>query len=171
MSMYSFDAATLLGIGTGSTDPLPAPVPGEVVLRIPDGLTLQALRDSPVGKRLMHVQDWYDKYAWRQVALPAGSYRLRVPVPGSTNKTFAEQQALLPPSEQVAPVVLVAAALLCIRLQSGPDPLQNSWTRCLEQTAGGYRVVLCWLSDRLSVSGFWDGFRDDGLGMSSLRTS
>jgi len=54
---YCFDAAVLLGFGTASTVPLPAPLPGEIVLRIPDGLTLQSLRDSPVGKKLMHNQD------------------------------------------------------------------------------------------------------------------
>ena len=44
---YCFDAAALLGIGTPSADPLPAPVPDEVTLRIPDGLTLQNLRRNP----------------------------------------------------------------------------------------------------------------------------
>jgi hypothetical protein len=141
---YALDAAAILGIGTPSTEPLPAPIPGEIVLRIPDSLSLQGLRDSPIGKQLMHQQDWYDKYQWSKEALPAGTYRLRVPVPGSNRKTASEQAAMLPAGEELAPVVLVAAALLCIQRQGGPDPLNGDWTRCAEQTAGGCRVGLTW---------------------------
>jgi len=165
------DAAAILGIGTPSTEPLPPPEEGWIVLRIPDGLTLQALRDSPAGKERMWAQDWYDTYPWSTEALPAGDYHLRIPVSGSRRKTFAEQQAMFPPGEEVAPVVLVAAALLCIERQRGPDPLNRSWTRCAEQTAEGHRVVLFWSDGRLGVHDDWVAFPGDGVVGSSLRTS
>src|SRR5262249_21943948 len=154
---YACDVASVLGIGTTSSDPLPQPEPGEVVLRIPDGLTLQALRDSPAGQTRMWRQDWYDKSPCSKAAPPAGRHRLRIPVPGSQRKTCAEQQALLPQGEQVAPVVLVAVALLCIQRAGGADPLQDRWTRCAELAAGGCRVDLDWSVGRLFVNVFWDG--------------
>jgi hypothetical protein len=102
---YSLDAAAILNIGTPSADPLPAPIPGEIILRIPDGLTLQSLRDSPVGQKLMHNQDWYDKHAWSKQALPAGIYRLRVPVPDSNWKSAEEQDRMLQAVETLAPAL------------------------------------------------------------------
>ncbi len=166
-----FDAAAVLGIGTPSADPLPAAAPGEVVLRIPDGLSLQALRDSPVGQALMHQQDWYDRCAWGRIAPPAGVYRLRVPVAGSNRRTASEQEAMLPAGETLAPVVLVAAAMLCIKRAGGPDPLNGDWTRCSEKTAVGDRAVLAWLGVRLGVNEYWDGNRNSILWASSVRTS
>ena len=168
---YSFDAAALFGLGIPSADPLPTPIAGEVVLRIPAVLTLQTLRKSPVGRNLMHPHDWYDKYPWSSTALPAGTYRLRVPVPGSNRKTASEQDAMLPAGETSAPVVLVAAALLCICFQGGPDPLKNGWTNCLERAVDGDRVVLTWCDGRLGVIGSWGGGRDDYVWASSVRTS
>ena len=54
-----FDAADMLKIGTPPTDPLPDAEPGFVTLRVPDGLTLQAIRDSAVGAEQSgnHVHD------------------------------------------------------------------------------------------------------------------
>ena len=168
---YVFDVAQVLGIGTPSTDPLPVPTPGYITLRIPEGLSLHALRDGPVGRRLLHPQDWYDKYPWSEAALLAGVYFLRLPVPGSNRKTAREQAAMLAADEQLAPVALVAAALLCIYLQGGADPLDNCWTRCAEQTAGGDRAVLTWYGGRLDVYGYWGDDRCSYLWASSVRTS
>lgn len=148
-----FNAAAILGIGTPSTEPLPDAEPGFVTLRIPDGLTLRALRDSGVGKTLMYSQDWYDECPWAKEAAPTGTYRLRLPVPGSNRKTTREQVALLPAGETLAPVAFVAAALLCIRLRGVADPLSGGWTRCAELTAGGIRVALTWFGVRLIVNG------------------
>ena len=169
---YAFDAAAILGIGTPYTEPLPAPEPGYTIIRIPEGLSLLALRESAIGKRMMWPWDWYDKYQWSREALPAGTYRLRLPVPDSNRKTGGEQQAMLPPGEQLAPAALVLAALLCTHLQGGPDPLGDDWTRCAEQTASGYRVALTWRVGRVGVVNSRDGGRN-GLvwAASSCRTS
>ena len=168
---YSFDAAAALGIGKPSTEPLPTAAPGEVILRIPDGLTLHVLRKSPVGKILMWQMDWYDKYQWSNETLPAGIYLLRVPVPNSNRKTVGEQEAILPVGETLAPAVMVAAALICIRLQGGSDPLNDGWTRCREQSADGNRVVLTWVDGRLYVDDDWGGDRSGRLWAASVRTS
>jgi hypothetical protein len=118
----------------------------------------------------MHPRDWYDKLPWAKEAPPAGVYRLRLPVPGSERMTAGEQAALLPAGETLAPVALVVAALLCIRLQDGVDPLDGGWTRCAEQTAG-YHVDVAWIRDRLGVDSFRDDVRLSYLWVSSVRTS
>jgi hypothetical protein len=171
-TLRSFDVSTVLGIGPPCSDPLPAPERvNEIVLRIPDGLTLIGLRDSAIGQKLMHRQDWYEQYEWCRQALPAGIYRLRIPVPGSYGKSFAEQQAVLPVGEQPAPVVLVAAAMLCMEKSGQPDPLRGTWTRCAESAAPGGRAALAWVVGRLYVVDGWGEGRYGSVGSSSLRTS
>ena len=168
---YALDAAALLGVGSPSPQPLPEPEPGYTILRVREGLSLRALRDGAIGQRLMRDQDWYDKYGWIREAPPAGTYRLRIPFPGSSRKTAGEQQAMLPAGESVAPVSLILAALLCIEVQGGPDPLGGDWTRCAEPTAGDCRVTLGWRDGRIDVDLYWDDYRYTRMWAASLRSS
>jgi hypothetical protein len=167
---FAYDAVALFGFGELTTEPLPQPSPGEIVIRY-SGWSLQELRDSEIGRKFLHEQDWYNKYPWSTEKLPSCIYRLRVPVRDSNNKTFGEQERLLPQGEQVAPVVLVASALLSHHLQTKEDLLKNDWTRCKEQDADGDRVGLGWRGGRLGVGNFWDGVRVDYVRLSSVRTS
>jgi len=166
----AFDAVHLLGFGEASTERPPEPAPGEIVLRY-GGWSLTQLRDTEVGRRLMWDQDWYERCDWASACVPEDVYRLRVPVPGSTNKTFDEQQATLPHGEEVAPVVLVASALLCLRLQGRPDPMKGGWTRCRERTSADHRVELGWHDGRLYVRDYWVGSRSPCAGVSAVRAS
>jgi len=174
----AYDAVVLLGFGAKSAEPLPEPAPGEIVIRygswVPQqGWSLQGLRDEPMLRmcNIMWEQDWYNDHAWSNEILPDGIYRLRVPVPGSNRKTFAEQQAMLSPGEQVAPVVLVATALLVHYAETGEDLLKNDCTRCKEQTVDGCRVGLRWDEGRLVVADLWSRSRRLNTWISSLRTS
>lgn len=166
MNRSVFDVATILGIGTPSTKPLPVAEEGCLIVRIPDGLSLQVLRDSGVGRQLLRQQHWYDKYQWSKESLPAGTYRVRIPVPNSKAKTPDEQRSV----GHFAPVALVAAALLCCRVQKGlwPDPLEGDILRCREEVEGR-PVELTWLSvSILSVDCLWGGERHDFLWASSF---
>ncbi len=166
----AYDAISILGFGPVSDETLPEAAPGEIVIRY-GGWSLQELRDSDIGQTFMYQQGWYDKYPWSIEKLPAGIYRLRVPVPDSNRKTFEEQEAMLPSGEQVAPVVLVPTAMLAHHLQKGEDLLKNDWTRFKAQAAGGGHVILGWSEGRLRVLNYWDVNRRDGVWVSSLRTS
>ena len=140
----SLDAPIILGLG-----PLiPGNNPGEYVFHY-DGWSLQDLRMNQ--NVLMSQETWYDTHPWATEKLPSGIYVLRLPVPDSNRKTFAEQKALLLPEEEPAPIVLAATALLAIRLSGGDDPLRNGWARCKEQNADDGRVVLRWRDGRLLV--------------------
>ena len=166
---YVFDVAQVLGIGTPSTEPLPAVEAGYIIVRIPDGLSLQSLRDGAIGRKYIHPQYWYDEYGWSKVALPAGTYRLRIPVPGSNRKTATEQAAMLGAGTPFAPVALLAAALLCSKLHGGPDTIGRGSIRCNEQSALDDHVVLTRLGWRLGVFVYTDDGYDVSVWASSVR--
>jgi hypothetical protein len=163
---FAYDATSVFGFAPLNDEPLPEAAPGEIVIRY-GGWSLQELRDT-VGMTLMHKQKWYNTYPWSAEKLPPGNYRLRIPVPDSNRKTFAEQQRMLPPGEQVAPVVLVATALLARRLQTGEYLLKTDFTRCREATVFGLRVALDWLEGRLYVGRYWACFRYRRVWLSSV---
>mgnify|MGYP000855447531 CR=1 FL=1 len=166
---YVFDAALVLGNGIPCTTALPPPAPGHLTLRIPDGLSLQSLRDGAVGRKYIHGQYWYDEYGWSKAALPAGTYLLRIPVPGSNRKTAPEQAALLGAGTPFAPVALLAAALLCCMLHGGPDTIGRGTVRCYERSALGDHVVLTRLGWRLGVFVYPDGGHGGSVWASSVR--
>lgn len=128
-SALVFDVAAILGIGSPTADPLPEPNPGFITLRIPEGMSLMALRESDAGKKLMNFKTWYSKYPWSRDALPAGVYRLRVP---AWEETRYVGEKLGNPGERLATVALVVAAHLCIRLQGATHPLSSHASRCAE---------------------------------------
>src|SRR5579863_3402027 len=122
---YAYDAVSMLGFGEPRAVPQPPrAVKGEIAI-LYGGSSLQALRGSPIGQKLMHQQEWYDRYPWSSEELPAGVYHLRIPVPESNRKTASEQEQILLEGELMAPVILVASALLAHRLQTGEDLLKT----------------------------------------------
>ena len=141
---------------------------GKFEMELPKPLFLTALRDSSI---LMHQQDWYNDRPWAQAQVPAGKYAVRLPIPGSNGRTREEQNSLLLPGEKPIPVVLGALTLLGLSKAGNPDPLQNGWLRCAEETARGYRVVLHWYGGRLYVNHYWDDYRSDLVWAGGVRTS
>jgi hypothetical protein len=163
-----YDAVALLGFGGEATEPLPDAAPGTLVIRY-GGWSLRELRDK--RNDLMHKQDWYDKYPWAGEKLPSGLYVLRLPIPDSNRKTFAEQTKLLLPGEEPAHVVLATTALLSHRLVTGEDLLKGGWTRCGQRTDDGGRVGLRWDGGRLHVRSGWDDHRSGFVWLSSARAA
>ena len=164
-SSFTYDAVAILGFGEASTEPLPEPAPGEIIIRVGDW-SLQDLRDSKIGNELMHQQDWYDKY---DLAMTEGIYRVRLPVPDSNRKNLTEQKRLLLSDEEVAPVALGASALLVHLKEIGNDLLKNNWCRCEEALPDGRHVALFVNDGRVRVSSDWDDNRYGGLWLSAAR--
>lgn len=165
-----YDAVAILGFGEASSEPLPKAAPGEVVIRV-GAWSLQDLRTCETVTRdnLMWDQDWYNEYPWSRTKLTPGVYRLRLPLPDSNRKTFAEQRKLLLADEDVAPVALVAAALLCSLKQAGKDLLDGDWSRCAEPLPGGNRAGLLVDLGRVDVYDRWDDVRRDNLWLAASR--
>ena len=165
---FSYDAVAILGFGEAGTEPLPEPAPGEVVIRV-GNWSLQDLRDSAVGKELMHQQDWYDKYDCMAAKLTPGVYRVRLPVPDSNRKNFSEQKSLLLSGEEVAPVALGAVSLLVHLKETGNDLLENDWCRCAEALPDELHAGLNVYEGRVCVNFGWDDGRLDRLWLSAAR--
>ncbi len=170
-SFYSYDAVAILFFGEVSPDPLPAPSPGEVVIRV-GAWSLADLRacETVVMYNFMRVQDWYYKYPWSRAKLVPGVYRVRLPVPESNCKNFAGQKNLLLPGEEVTPVALAATVLLChLKQAAGKDLLESNWTRCAEVLPDGLRVALDIYEGRVSVGRLHDGLPREFVRMSAAR--
>jgi hypothetical protein len=167
-----YDAPPILGLGEVSSDTLPEPGPGEVVIRV-GAWSLQDLRSCEIVVRdnLMWDQGWYDKYPFSREKLTPGVYRVRLPVPDSNGKTLAEQCKLLLPGESAAPVVLAATVLLCHLKQTREDPLNNDGTRCAEALPGVGRVGLDVHEGRMYVSYYWDDRRDESVWLAGCQKS
>jgi hypothetical protein len=128
-----------------------------------------SLRSSHIGQLLIRQDRYrYHKYPWASEAILPGICRLRLPIPDSNRKIFAEQKALLLDGEDVAPLVLVELALLCLKKAGLPNPLQNGWVRCRE-VAGGRRVGLHCADGRLYVSADWDDVSYGSVWLASVR--
>ena len=158
----SFDVRDLL---SGS---LPVFYPSTVAITVPEGLSPASLRDSPVGKELVHQQTWYDTYPWTTQPIAPGVYQLRLPIPDSNRKTFDERKKLLLPGEEAAPLVLVELAMLCLNKAGHTDPLKGGRVRCPEST-GRYRIGLSWYDGRLYIHDIWAGGRYGSVWLAGVR--
>lgn len=167
-----YDAPPILGLGNAGGEPLSDPSPGEVIVRV-GAWSLQDLRtcETVVRHKLMWDQDWYNEYPFSRTELTPGVYRVRLPIPDSNSKNFAEQQTLLPDGEQVAPTALVAVALICHLKQAGKDLLNNDWTRCAEALPDGGRVGLTVRRGRVGVDYDWDDDRGEDVWLAGCRKS
>ena len=169
---FAFDVGAVLGVGKADASPLPEAQEDEIILRIAKGLSLVQLRDSAIGQKLVAQEYWYGDYEWANQPVAPGIYRLRVPVPGSFGKGFAEQHALLSEEESPAPIALVAAALLCLKKAGQPDPYGGKWTRCAESTDGNcYGPETGWNAGLVGARLAWRELTDVYIGLSSVQTS
>ena len=137
-------------------EPEPVPYDGRIVIHVREEVSPLALRNSTHGRRLIH-QDvtWYDRYEWATKPVPQGTYDIRLPVPRSNRKTFAEQKELLLPDEEPLPLAVAEIALLYLKTTDVKDPLDEGWIRCAEAAADGALVALSWYDGRLSVGHYW----------------
>lgn len=143
-----------------------------ITLKVKKSFSLISLRNSSAGRRFIDQQNWYDDFGWSLEEIPPGVYHLRLPIQGSANRKFAQQKRLLSDGEAVAPVALVAAAILAIQQSGKPNPLEDRWTRCAEVNFLGDHVALNWSNGQLGVGGaFSDKMPEEDLWLASVNTS
>jgi hypothetical protein len=129
LSGQTYDAS-IFGFSHLMQGELPQANLGEVVIWY-GGWSLQDLGNNSLvrSKKVMSSASWSDYSDWFKQSIPAGFYRLRIPVPNSGNNFFNNQTLLLAEGEQVAHPVLVVTAELCHYLQTGARLLNGIGVR------------------------------------------
>ncbi len=88
-------------------------------------------------------------------------------IPGGNSKGFSEQTKLLLPGEQVAPVALVATALLC-HLKENGLALVDGKIRCAEADKGTH-VTLHVYEAQVEMNSAWDDSNSDNLWLAAAQ--
>lgn len=138
------------------------------------GIPLVTLRNLPVvrERQLMYPQDWYNSPDWVKREDAPQERTLRVPVEGSFDKTFSEQEKLLLPEEEVPSVRSVATFLVINALVTGKRLLPDCYVRCIDKDSDGDRVLVGHFdANGLYVYANWHDYRYSYLGVAASRKS
>jgi len=138
------------------------------------GMPLVVLRNLPVvrQKKLVYAQDWYDRYDWAKREDAPQERTLRIPVEGSFNMTFPNQEKLLTADEEVASTRSVAMLLVINALSTGKRLLPDCYVRCIDKDSDGRRVCVGdFDADGLSVCYDWDDCCAPDIGVAAARKS
>jgi hypothetical protein len=149
----------------------PKPLPGFVTFFDPGWRILRLRAIVTNREAIFCLQAWYDGKAFaKRNALPRYRQLRMTPVPDSLNKTFAEQQALLPADEEVPSARVVVMGMVIHFLVTGDRLSPNCWVRCIDKDSDGYRVDVGYLlGGGLRVGYYWDDDRYSDLGLASSR--
>src|SRR5262249_43250851 len=118
-------------------------------------------------------QSWYNKESFAKERGGVGWYLIRkTPVPNSTSKTWAEQQALLTKDEVMPTARVMVYTVIGHYLATGERLLEITYVRCSDVVSVGRRVFVGYFNaDGLVVSDYWDDNRHGNIGVSSARKS
>lgn len=138
------------------------------------GIPLVTLRNLPLvrQKKLVYFQDWYDQYDWAKREDAPQERTLRIPVEGSFNKAFADQEKLLTTDEEVASTRSVATLLVINALLTGTHLLPDRYVRCIDKGSDGSLICVGDLdAGGLRVGSGWGDSCRSHLGVAAARKS
>ncbi len=127
----------------------------------------------PHDQRLFYNQNWYNNESFAKDKGDVSWQLVRkVPVTDSTSKTWSEQQALLSQDEETPTVRVMTHMIVGHYMNTGERLSEKIYVRCSDVDSGGGRVYVgSFVSLGLLVGSYWDGSRDDGIGLASARKS
>lgn len=112
--------------------------------------------------------DWFKDGNFSKEKVPAGKWEVSLePVENSTDKTWAEQQSLIPPKGYVPPAAVLVYAICEYYKQKDKHALSDLWLRTSSLDADGYHVYVGVRSECVNVYSSWDSRRDSYLGLAS----
>lgn len=116
-------------------------------------------------------EGWYEKESFASLKEePQERVLCMEPFPGSFNKTWAEQQALLSKDESVSLARQVIMMLVIHYQATGERLFENNYVRCADKGSDGDHVYVGRFgSDGLFVRDRWDGYRGPRVGLASSR--
>ncbi len=145
----------------------PPPVPGYVTYFDP-GWSILILRDAVSDKgSIVCPQNWYEDEPFADFEEELQYRQLRMAaVEDSFGKTFAEQQALVPPGLEIPTARVVLMAMAIRLLASGERLYPSCWVRCVDQTSYSSLVIVGGF-DRggVCVNAASPGYSDGDLGV------
>lgn len=118
-----------------------------------------------------HADAWYNNQAFAKDRGETGWQLVRkTPVDKSTNKKWADQQALLTTDEETPKAQVMTYTIIGHFLATGERLFENIYVRCIDLDSDGSRVrVGDFAAEGLGVNDWSDGLRDDDIGLSSAR--
>ncbi len=145
----------------------PDALPGFVTFFDPGWSILQLRKELIHRGNIFYAQHWYDNKSFAKLEERPSHRQLRMnEVTDSFGKTFAEQQTLLPLDEEVPLARVVVMGMVIHFLATGDRLFAKHYVRCANELSGGSRVFVGYFaSDGFFVYRYWDGNRDDRLGL------
>ncbi len=142
------------------------------------GIPLVVLRNLPVvrQKKLACDQGWYDQYIWARREDTPQERTLRIPVEGSFNKTFVDQEKLLTADEEVASTRSVATFLVINALLTGKRLLPDRYVHCVDKVSDKFGDILAIKVGSFGVRGLfidhsWEDDCNPVIGVAAARKS
>ena len=126
---------------------------------------------SKVDSRLFYDQSWFNKEHFAKESItPSWQLVRKTPVDNSTSKNWQEQQTLVAKDDEVPSAQVMVYTIIGHYLVTGERLFERIYVRTSSVDSDGDHVDVGYFdSDGLIVSHYWDGFRNDGLGVSSAR--
>jgi hypothetical protein len=153
---------------------LPPPTLDGFVTFFDSGWPLLRLRNAVATKgKIFYPQRWYDTQEFAEVKEKPRYRQIRMAaVKDSFNKTFADQQTLLPPDEEVPLARQVIMGTVLHFLATGERLFVASYVRCRDKGSDSIRVGIGFFDGAgLFVGSVWDGSPDSYVGLASARKS
>ena len=152
---------------------LPPPALEGFVTFVDPGWSIVRLREAVTGKgQIFNAQSWYntqedfakleEQPRYRQLRMEA--------VTDSFDKTFANQQKLLLPDEEVPLGRVVIMGMVLHFISTGERLFPTSYVRCKDKDSDGYRVYVGDFDDAgLHVHSGWVGHPSSFIGLAGVR--
>jgi len=134
-------------------------------------LNIRGIARKQSDRTLFYSQDWYDKQAFAKDKGEVGWQLVKkVPVVGSTSKTWSDQQALLSKDEETPTARIVVYTMIGHFLATGERLFEKIYVRCVDLGSDDRRVRVGGFNAGGLVVRSWRGDnRDDDLGLSAAR--
>ncbi len=118
-------------------------------------------------------EGWYNDEPFANASVECRWFLLRKkPIDNSTSKTYEEQLQLIPRGEENPWARDVVFATIALFLTTGERMFEKIYVRCKDVSSRGGRFgVGFFVRDGLDVYFGWDGCRDGGIGVGSVRNS
>jgi hypothetical protein len=163
------DVGRILGVTLNMPGPAPDALPGFLTFFDP-GWELLRLRSFCADKGIIFFsQDWYEHEAFAKATAEPRYRTIRLEAVGrSFDNNFDRQRRLLPDTEEVPLVRVVAMGMVLHFLLGGQRLFEHYYVRCADEDSDGYRVrVGHFGSDGFVFGHCLDGYRHGSLGLAS----